>query len=52
MEQALDRAGCRYRAWDYPGTGPWFAETAQGGAYDPGAADLAFDRTLMHLTGP
>lgn len=49
MERALSRANCAYRAFDYPGTGHWFAETARPEAYDAASADLAFERTITHL---
>ena len=29
MERAIEKAGCSYRAFDYPGTGHWFAEATR-----------------------
>jgi carboxymethylenebutenolidase len=49
MERALARAKSRYEAWDYPGTGHWFAETGVPDAYAPDAAGLALERTVAHL---
>lgn len=49
MERAIAHAGCAYRAFDYPGTGHWFAETGRSGSYDAASADLAFGRTIAHL---
>lgn len=51
MERSLSRAGCPYRAFDYPGTGHWFAESDRQGAFDPAASKLAFDRTARFLSG-
>ncbi|MBK8456692.1 MAG: dienelactone hydrolase family protein [Phyllobacteriaceae bacterium] len=48
MELALAKAGRRYLAFDYPGTGHWFAESASD-AFDVKAADLAFDRTVAFM---
>ncbi len=48
MEKALAAAGRPYRAFDYPGTGHWFAESAEP-AHAPQAADLALARTLDFL---
>ena len=49
MERAILGANCAYKAFDYPGTGHWFAETARPEAYDAAAAELAFQRTIPHL---
>jgi carboxymethylenebutenolidase len=51
MERNIARAGCAYRAFDYPGTAHWFAESDRVGAFDPAAAALAFDRTERFLCG-
>lgn len=48
MEKALARAERRYIAFDYPGTGHWFAESADAG-YGADAAELAFGRTIAFL---
>lgn len=48
MERAIARAGNRYAAFDYPGTGHWFAESDRD-AYDAGAADTALGRTAAFL---
>ncbi len=49
MERALARAGRPYRAYDYAGTGHWFAESAAGGSYDGSAASSACHRSLAFL---
>ncbi len=49
MEKAIAKAGCPYRAFDYPGTGHWFAETDRVAEYNLQSADLAFDRTSDYL---
>lgn len=49
MERAIVKAGCAYEAFDYPGTGHWFAETARPEAYVPDAAARALDRDIAHL---
>lgn len=46
MEKALTTAGCRHDAFDYPGTGHWFAQTAQAEAFDAAAAKRAEARDL------
>jgi len=51
MERALAKAGRPYRAFDYPGTGHWFAEADRADAYDADAALSAFDRTAAFLRG-
>lgn len=48
MERSFARYGWPYRGLDYPGTGHWFAESAEG-AYDQGSADLAFGRSVEFL---
>lgn len=50
MERALHRAGRRYVAHDYPGTGHWFAESARPDAYDPEASMLALTRDIAFLS--
>ena len=49
MERAISKANCAYSAFEYPGTGHWFAESARYNAYDVGAADLALKRTIAYL---
>lgn len=49
MESELLKAGCRYQAFDYPGTQHWFAETDRPLDYVASAAKLAFERTADHL---
>jgi carboxymethylenebutenolidase len=51
MEKALGDAGRRYRAFDYPGTGHWFAESDSPETFDAAAARCAFTRTLAQITG-
>ncbi len=48
MEKALARACRPYTAFDYPGTGHWFAESADTN-FDADAADLALARTIAFL---
>ena len=48
MEQAIARRRLRYTAFDYPGTGHWFAESAHP-SFDQDAAELAIDRTADFL---
>lgn len=49
MEQAIATAGCLYRAFDYPETGHWFAETDRTDAFNTEAARMAVTRDLEHL---
>jgi carboxymethylenebutenolidase len=49
MERAISKAGRSYQAFDYPGTGHWFAETDRSTDYHQLSASLAFDRTCAHL---
>lgn len=48
MEHAIAQRGLAYRSHDYPGTSHWFAELDQP-AYDPTAAEAAFDRTVSFI---
>lgn len=48
MERGIARRGLVYRCHDYPGAPHWFAESAHG-AFDPDAAQLAFERTVEFL---
>jgi carboxymethylenebutenolidase len=50
MEKAIAKAGRSYQAFDYPGTGHWFAETDRATDYHQPSASLAFARTTAHLT--
>ncbi len=50
MERAVASRGLAYAANDYPATSHWFAESDHA-AFDPDAADLAFNRTLDFLKG-
>ena len=49
MEAAIAKAGRPYQAFDYPGTGHWFAEQNREEDFAPDAAKLAFGRTVKHL---
>lgn len=48
MEREIALRGLAYSAHRYPGTRHWFAE-ADHPAYDPAAADTAFERTVRFL---
>jgi carboxymethylenebutenolidase len=50
MEKGIAKAGRSYQAFDYPGTGHWFAESDRAADYHQPSASLAFDRTCAHLT--
>lgn len=49
MERALNKSGCEYEAYDYPGTQHWFAELARHAEFDGSAARLALRRDLLHF---
>jgi carboxymethylenebutenolidase len=49
LEEALKRAGRPVTFYRYPGTGHWFFEPDRVQAYNPAAANLAWDRTLAFL---
>lgn len=51
MEAAIAKAGRPYTAFDYPGTGHWFAESDRPGDHDADAAALALERTAGFLEG-
>jgi carboxymethylenebutenolidase len=44
--EQLQAGGKQVKFYTYPGTGHWFFEPDRKDAYDPGAADLAWQRTL------
>lgn len=48
MLRSLDKAGCPVRIAEHPGTGHWFAESADG-AYEPVEAAAAFEQTCTFL---
>jgi carboxymethylenebutenolidase len=50
MAAAIRKSGCAYRAFDYPGTGHWFAESDRPAAFRAGPASSAFERTARHLS--
>ena len=52
LEEALRAAGRPATFHRYPGTGHWFFESDRTDAYDAGAADLAWERTLEFLGRP
>ncbi|HTX79733.1 MAG TPA: dienelactone hydrolase family protein [Longilinea sp.] len=49
LETSLKSAGRPVTFYRYPGTGHWFFEPDRVDAYNPGAAALAWDRTLTFL---
>lgn len=49
MERSIENAGCSYRAFDYPGTRHWFAESNRTDAFDVAAARMALTRDQEHL---
>jgi len=52
LEAALRNAGRPVAFHRYPGTGHWFFEPDRAHAYNPGAASLAWERTLAFLRRP
>lgn len=49
LEASLGLAGCDVTFHRYPGTSHWFFESDRPVAYDPAAADLAWERTVEFL---
>jgi carboxymethylenebutenolidase len=49
LEEALKRAGRPVTFYQYSGTGHWFFEPDRVHAYNPTAANLAWDRTIAFL---
>jgi carboxymethylenebutenolidase len=49
MVQALQQAGRPVTTHIYPGTGHWFFEPSRSDAYNPDAAQLAWERTMTFL---
>jgi carboxymethylenebutenolidase len=49
LEESLKRAGRPVTFYQYSGTGHWFFEPDRVQAYNPAAANLAWDRTLAFL---
>lgn len=49
LEAAIRAAGKEVTFHRYPGAGHWFFEADRPDAYDPAAADLAWERTVAHL---
>ena len=51
LEADLREAGRPVSFHRYPGTGHWFFEPDRSDAFNPAAAQLAWDRTLAFLRG-
>lgn len=49
LEAAIRAAGKEVTFHRYPGAGHWFFEVDRPDAYDPAAAELAWERTVAHL---
>lgn len=49
LEDDLKQAGRQVKFYHYPGTGHWFFEPDRADAYNPAAADLAWERTMVFL---
>lgn len=49
MERAIHNSGCDYRAYDYPQTQHWFAESTRPQEFSEKASRLAQERDLKHL---
>ena len=49
LEAAIRAAGKEVTFHRYPGAGHWFFEADRPDAYDPAAAELAWERTVAHL---
>jgi len=49
LEETIRAAGRPVTFYRYPGTGHWFCEPDRVDAYNPQAADLAWERTLNFL---
>lgn len=49
LEEALQKAGRPAKFYHYKDTGHWFFEPDRPDAFDPGAANLAWERTLAFL---
>ncbi len=49
LEESIKRAGRPATFYIYSGTGHWFFEPERPQAYNPAAADLAWERTLAFL---